>query len=80
AEQLDQLCGSGELVWVGAGLDRVAVFFREDAPVLGRPSAAPAPEEPAHDAIRAALTNGARFWSDLVAETQLEEAVALPAL
>src|SRR5205085_2634080 len=28
AEQLDQLCASGELVWVGAGLDRVAVFFR----------------------------------------------------
>jgi len=36
-EQLDQLCASGELVWAGAGLDRVAVFFREDAPVLGQP-------------------------------------------
>ena len=35
-EQLDQLCASGELVWVGAGLDRVAVFFRDDAPLLGR--------------------------------------------
>jgi ATP-dependent Lhr-like helicase len=80
AEQLDQLCGSGELVWVGAGLDRVAVFFREDAPVLGQPSAAPAPEEPAHDAIRGALANGARFWNDLIAATQLEEAVVLPAL
>ena len=43
-EQLDQLCASGELVWVGAGLDRVAVFFRDDAPLLGQPSAAPAPE------------------------------------
>ena len=32
---LDALCASGELVWVGAGLDRVAVYFREDAPVLG---------------------------------------------
>ena len=30
--QLDQLCASGEIVWVGAGLDRVAVYFREDAP------------------------------------------------
>ena len=29
---LDALCASGELVWVGAGLDRVAVYFREDAP------------------------------------------------
>src|SRR4249920_3362693 len=33
---LDQLCGSGEVVWVGAGLDRVAIYFREDAAVLGR--------------------------------------------
>jgi ATP-dependent Lhr-like helicase len=80
AEQLDQLCASGELVWAGAGLDRVAVFFREDAPVLGRPSAAPAPEGPEHDAIRGALAGGARFWADLLAETALEDAVALPAL
>src|SRR5438128_1978982 len=57
-EQLDQLCASGELVWVGAGLDRVAVFFRDDAGLLGQPSAAPAPEEPEHDAIRAALAGG----------------------
>jgi ATP-dependent Lhr-like helicase len=79
-EQLDQLCASGELIWSGAGLDRVAVFFREDAPVLGRPSAAPAPEGEEHDAIRRALEVGARFWSDLVQETGLEDAVALPAL
>ena len=55
-EQLDQLCATGEVVWVGAGLDRVALFFREDAAVLGRPSGAPAPEGEAHDAIRAALS------------------------
>ena len=79
-EQLDQLCASGELVWAGAGLDRVAVFFREDAPVLGRPGAAPAPDEEQHAAIRAALENGALFWYDLLAETQLEDATALPAL
>ena len=41
---LDGLCAAGELVWVGAGLDRVAVYFREDAPVLGRPAGAPPPE------------------------------------
>src|SRR5262249_41213790 len=64
-EQLDQLCASGELVWVGAGLDRVAVFFREDAAVLGRPLGAPEPEGVAHDAIRGALAGGARFWQDL---------------
>ena len=51
--QLDQLCASGELVWVGAGLDRVAVYFREDAPVLGRPGAAARPDDTAHAAIRA---------------------------
>ncbi|HET7573054.1 MAG TPA: DEAD/DEAH box helicase [Gaiellaceae bacterium] len=78
--QLDQLCASGELVWVGAGLDRVALFFREDAAVLGQPSAAPAPEGEAHDAIRAALSGGALFWDDLLARTGLEDAVALPAL
>ena len=50
---LDALCASGEVVWVGAGLDRVALYFREDAPVLGRPAGAPAPEGEAADAIRA---------------------------
>ena len=43
--QLDQLCASGEVVWVGAGLDRVAVYFREDAAALGAPAAAPPPEK-----------------------------------
>ena len=65
-EQLDQLTASGELVWVGAGLDRVALFFRDDAPVLGAPAAAPAPEGEDHDSIRAALAGGALFWADLV--------------
>jgi ATP-dependent Lhr-like helicase len=79
-EQLDQLTASGELVWAGAGLDRVALFFREDAAVLGAPPAAPAPEGEAHDAIRAALAGGALFWDGLLASTGLEDAVALPAL
>src|SRR5437763_1874965 len=78
--QLDQLCSSGELVWVGAGLDRVAVYFREDAPALGRPAAAPRPEDDAHDRIREALGRSAEFWYDLVAATGLEPEVALPAL
>ncbi|MBV8258331.1 MAG: DEAD/DEAH box helicase, partial [Actinobacteria bacterium] len=79
-EQLDQLCASGELVWAGAGLDRVAVFFRDDAAVLGRPAGAPAPEGEAHDAIRSALAGVALFWQDLLLATGLEDAVALPAL
>jgi ATP-dependent Lhr-like helicase len=78
--QLDQLCASGEVVWVGAGLDRVAVYFREDAAALGRPGAAPRPEGEAHDAIRAALGRSAEFWHDLVAATELEPEIALPAL
>jgi ATP-dependent helicase Lhr and Lhr-like helicase len=79
-EQLDQLCATGEVVWVGAGLDRVAPFFREDATVLGRPSAAPTPEGAAHDAIRAALARSAEFWFDLLAATGVEAEAALPAL
>jgi ATP-dependent Lhr-like helicase len=79
-EQLDQLTASGELVWVGAGLDRVAVFFRDDAPLLGQPSAAAAPDGEAYDAIRRARAGGARFRADLLVETGLEDAVALPAL
>jgi ATP-dependent Lhr-like helicase len=78
--QLDQLCAAGELVWVGAGLDRVAVYFREDAPALGRPAAAPRPEGEAHDRIREALSRSAEFWYDLVAATGLEPEIALPAL
>ena len=78
--QLDQLCASGEVVWIGAGLDRVAVYFREDAPALGRPAAAPRPEGDAHEVIRAALGRSAEFWHDLVVATELEPEVALPAL
>src|SRR4051812_43143908 len=76
-EQLDQLCASGELIWVGAGLDRVAVYFREDAPLLGRPAAAPEPEDAAHSAIRSALAHGALFWPIV---PEIEDAIALPAL
>jgi ATP-dependent Lhr-like helicase len=76
-EQLDQLSASGELVWVGAGLDRVALYFRDDAPLLGRPAAAPPPEGEVHDAIRRALAGGALFWPVVL---DIEEAIALPAL
>jgi ATP-dependent Lhr-like helicase len=79
-EQLDQLCASGELVWAGAGLDRVAVFFRDDAPLVGQPSAAPPPEGEAHDSIRSALASGALFWDGLLGATGLDAETALPAL
>src|SRR5206468_4536146 len=54
AGQLDQLCASGEVVWVGAGLDRVAIFFREVAPALGRHGAEPPPEGEPQDSVGAA--------------------------
>jgi ATP-dependent helicase Lhr and Lhr-like helicase len=78
--QLDQLCASGEVVWVGAGLERVALFFREDGPALGQPAALPPSEEDAHVRVRAALERGALFWYDLLAETALEPGTLLPAL
>jgi ATP-dependent helicase Lhr and Lhr-like helicase len=70
---LDQLCAAGELLWVGAGAlgrrsGRVAILFREDAPLLGAPPAPPAPEGGVHDAIRARLAAGACFFTDLLAE------------
>ena len=79
-EQLDALCASGEVVWVGAGLDRVAIYFRQDAPVLGPPSAADRPEREVHERLRAALGRSALFWYDLLADTGLEAEEALPAL
>ena len=79
-EQLDALCASGEAVWVGAGLDRVAIYFREDAPALGPPPAADRPEREVHERLRAALRHSALFWHDLLADTGLEAEEALPAL
>ncbi|HZO50067.1 MAG TPA: hypothetical protein VFB26_07975, partial [Gaiellaceae bacterium] len=81
-EQLDALCASGELVWVGAGLDRVAVYFREDAPLLGAPAAPPSPAgaSDAERAILAALGREAMFWADLLGATGLAPDEALPAL
>jgi ATP-dependent helicase Lhr and Lhr-like helicase len=79
-EQLDALCASGEVVWVGAGLDRVAIYFREDAPALGPPPAADRPEREVHERLRAALRRSALFWYDLLADTGLEAEEALPAL
>jgi ATP-dependent Lhr-like helicase len=71
---MDQLCASGELVWVGAGAlgrnsGRVALLFREDARFLGRPNLkGQSPSEPAHDAIRERLAGGAAFWTDLLVD------------
>ena len=73
---LDELCTSGEVVWIGAGPlgrsdGRVALYFREDVRLAGPPPAN-AKLEPgegnAHDAIRERLAAGPAFWIDLVAD------------
>jgi ATP-dependent helicase Lhr and Lhr-like helicase len=73
---LDELCTSGELVWVGAGAlgrsdGRVALYFREDVRLAGPPPANAKLEPPqgeVHDAIRERLAAGPSFWLDLVAD------------
>ncbi len=71
---LDQLCTSGEVVWIGAGAigrsdGRVALYFREDVRLAGPPPANAKLEVPsgeAHDEIRRRLEAGPTFWLDLV--------------
>jgi ATP-dependent Lhr-like helicase len=76
---MDNLCASGELVWVGAGplgrSGRVALYFREDAAAIGPPSAgasARASAEPPtgaeHELLRTRLAQGPAFFTDLLAE------------
>ncbi len=73
---LDELCTSGELVWIGAGArgrsdGRVALYFRDDVRLAGPPAAnaklEQAKGEP-HDAIRGRLAVGPSFWLDLLAD------------
>ena len=74
---IDQLCASGELVWIGAGAlgrnaGRVALYFREDLTALGPPPVKGAePDSPAHDAVRARLAAGACFFTDLLVDVEL---------
>jgi ATP-dependent Lhr-like helicase len=77
---MDQLCASGELVWIGAGAlgrnsGRVALYFREDLAVLGPPSKGtrpPAvPDGEQHDLVRARLRAGACFFTDLLVDVEL---------
>jgi ATP-dependent Lhr-like helicase len=87
---MDELCASGELVWVGAGAlggndtrggagGRVALYFREDVALLGRPprrgerAAGEEAEEGGMDArarVRARLAEGPCFFTDLLADMQ----------
>ncbi len=75
---IDQLCASGELVWVGAGAlgrnsGRVGLYFREDAALLGPPGrGSPEPlDGPGHMAVRDRLAAGACFFTDLLVDVAL---------
>jgi ATP-dependent helicase Lhr and Lhr-like helicase len=77
---LDQLCASGELVWVGAGAlgrnsGRVALYFRDDVEAIGPP---PNKSErvggdgsPEHDLLRERLSQAPCFFTDLLAELSI---------
>ncbi len=76
---MDQLCAGGEVVWIGAGAmgrhsGRVALYFREDLPLLGPPpargSGAPVQDE-ARELVRARLAAGACFFTDLLVDVEL---------
>ena len=77
ATWMDALCASGELVWVGAGAlgrtnGRVALYFREDAGLIGPPSTrGDAPSEPQHEAVHARLAAGSCFFTDLLIDVDL---------
>jgi len=76
---MDQLCAAGEVVWIGAGAlgrgsGRVALYFRDDLPMLGPPPARAAqavPETEAHRLVAERLAAGAGFFTDLLADVAL---------
>ena len=83
---MDQLCASGELVWVGAGAlgrnsGRVALYFRDDVEAIGPPpNKAERPDSPEHELLRTRLSQAPCFFTDLLAELtispeQIQEAL-----
>ena len=69
---LDELCTSGDLVWLGAGAigagdGRVRLYFRDQLALLaGAVDAGPRPEGTVHEGLRAHLAaHGASFWQQL---------------
>jgi ATP-dependent Lhr-like helicase len=84
---MDSLCASGEVVWVGAGSigrssGRVALYFREDAPLIGAPPAprgggsASSSDAREHERseigqLRERLARGPAFFTDLLTELDI---------
>jgi ATP-dependent Lhr-like helicase len=68
---LDALCSSGDVVWMGAGGvgaddGRITLAFRDQMRLLAPPPPEQPPTGPIHDAIRAHLgARGASFWQEL---------------
>jgi ATP-dependent Lhr-like helicase len=73
---LDTLCAAGEVVWIGAGEGRVAVYLRDDAPLLHTA----APPESDGPVVRALRERGAMFFRDLAALTGEPDRALLQAL
>jgi ATP-dependent Lhr-like helicase len=85
-ELLDELIGSGEVVWAGAGAigprdGRIVLVYRDRAALL-LPPALERPEGPLHDALLERLSSaGASFWPDVLsAAANAPEAEVLAAL
>ncbi|MGZ4768382.1 MAG: Lhr family helicase, partial [Ilumatobacteraceae bacterium] len=69
---LDELCTTGDVVWVGAGAigpgdGRIRLYFADQFPLLDASlDIAESPAGPLHDSLRAHLaTRGASFWNQL---------------
>ena len=83
---MDELCASGELVWVGAGAlgrndGRVALYFREDVALLGPPPRrGELPQQERHARVRARLKETPCFFTDLLVDVDLPAPVLVEAL
>jgi len=84
---LDALCASGDVVWMGAGGigaddGRIALGFRETLRLVAPPLPETPPGGPVHDAIRDhLLQRGACFWPELLAAGGVpDERIVLAAL
>ncbi|HET7929433.1 MAG TPA: crosslink repair DNA glycosylase YcaQ family protein, partial [Actinomycetota bacterium] len=84
---LDALCASGDVVWMGAGGigaddGRIALGFRETLRLVAPPLPETPPGGPLHDAIRDHLRErGASFWPELLAAGGIpDERIVLAAL
>ncbi len=88
APDLDELCTTGDVVWVGSGAigpsdGRIRLYFADQfATIDASLEATEPPDGPLHDAIRTHLgTHGASFWNQLrAASTDSTDVELLTAL